>query len=80
MRARVSALMLGVGLALVLTAPLLDLLSQRTERRVRGFTVDEGRGLHFELVQSLKGALFFALAVLGYDPQRGLVGRVQRPA
>ena len=28
------------------------------------------------------GALagFFALAVLGYDPQRGLVGRVQRPA
>ncbi len=22
----------------------------------------------------------FALAVLGYDPQRGLVGRVQRPA
>src|SRR5262245_45887901 len=58
-----TGLMLGVGLALVLTAPLLDLLSQRTERRVRGFTVDEGRGLRFELVQSLKGALFFSLAV-----------------
>ena len=24
--------------------------------------------------------LCFALAVLGYDPQRGLIGRVQRPA
>jgi hypothetical protein len=28
------------------------------------------------------GALagFFILATIGYDPQRGLVGRVQRPA
>ena len=29
------------------------------------------------------GACFvvcFALAVLGYDPQRGMIGRVQRPA
>ena len=58
-----TGLMLGLGLALVLTAPLLDLLSQRTERRVRGFTVDEGRGLSFEVAQSLKGAFVFALAV-----------------
>lgn len=58
-----AGLMLGLGLALLLTAPLLDLLSQRTERRVRGFKVDEGRGLKFEVAQSLKGALFFAIAV-----------------
>ena len=43
-----AGLMLGLGLALLLTAPLLDLLSQRTELRVRGFRVDEGRGLKFE--------------------------------
>ena len=58
-----TGLMLGLGLALVLTAPLLDLLSQRTERRVRGFTVDEGRGLRFEVAQSVTSALFFAFAV-----------------
>jgi uncharacterized protein involved in cysteine biosynthesis len=59
----VTSLMLGLGLALILTAPLLDLLSQRTERRVQGITVAEGRGLRFELAQSLKGAFFFAAAV-----------------
>jgi uncharacterized protein involved in cysteine biosynthesis len=59
----ITGVLLGLGLALLLTAPLLDLLSQRTERRVRGFTADEGRGTKFEVVQSLKGAFTFALAV-----------------
>ncbi len=58
-----TGLMLGLGLALILGAPLLDLLSRRTERRIQGFTVDEGRGLRFEVAQSLKGAFFFAAAV-----------------
>ena len=67
-----AGLMLGLGLALLLTAPLLDLLSQRTELRARGFKVDEGRGLRFEVAQSLKGAFFFALAV----PLAFLIGLV----
>ena len=58
-----AGLMLGLGLALLLTAPLLDLLSQRTELRARGLTANEGRGLRFEVAQSLKGAFFFAVAV-----------------
>jgi uncharacterized protein involved in cysteine biosynthesis len=59
----VTGLMLGLGLALLLTAPILDLLSQRTERRALGFRVNEGKGLRFEIAQSLRGALFFAAAV-----------------
>jgi CysZ protein len=64
--------MLGLGLAFLLTAPILDLLSQRAERRAQGFTVNEGKGLRFEVVQSLRGALFFALAA----PVAFLVGLV----
>jgi CysZ protein len=67
-----SGLMFGVALAFVLTAPLLDLLSQRTEARLRGSTVEASRGLRFEVAQSLKGALFF----LGAVPLAFLVGLV----
>lgn len=61
----VTGAMLGLGLALLLTAPLLDLLSQRTERRERGLPEGgaPGRGLPFEIASSLRGALFFAVAV-----------------
>jgi CysZ protein len=68
----VTGLMLGVALAFLLTAPVLDLLSQRTEARLRGHAVDRGRGLHFEVVQSLRAGLFFLAAV----PVAFLVGLV----
>ena len=68
----VSGVMLGIALAFVLTAPLLDLLSQRTEARLRGSTVEASRGLRFEVAQSLKGALFFLAAI----PLAFLVGLV----
>jgi len=67
-----TGLMLGIALAFVLTAPLLDLLSQRAEVLLRGSTVEATRGLRFEVVQSLKGALFFLAAV----PLAFLVGLV----
>lgn len=70
----VTGAVLGLGLALLLTAPLLDLLSQRTEQRERGLPPEQapGRGLRFEVVSSLRGALFFAAAV----PVAFLVGLV----
>jgi CysZ protein len=58
-----SGILLGLALALTLTAPILDLLSRRTEQAMAGSTPDESKGLRFEVVQSLKGALFFTAAV-----------------
>jgi uncharacterized protein involved in cysteine biosynthesis len=60
-----GGIFLGLGVALLLTAPLLELLSRRVELRVRGAASDSGRGLRFELVQSLRGALYFVVAAPG---------------
>jgi CysZ protein len=60
-----GGIFLGLGLALLLTAPLLDLLSRRVEARVRGQLGDRGRGLRFELLQSLRGAVYFLVAAPG---------------
>jgi uncharacterized protein involved in cysteine biosynthesis len=59
----VTGLMLGLALALFLTAPILDRLSRRAEERLGGPAPDPGRGLRFEVLQALKGALFFGAAV-----------------
>jgi CysZ protein len=56
--------LLGFALGLVLAGPLLDRLSEHTERLVAGRTSSApGRGFRFEVKQSLKAALFFAIAV-----------------
>jgi len=60
-----GGIFLGLGVALLLTAPLLELLSRRVEQRVRGAASDSGRGLRFELLQSLRGALYFVVAAPG---------------
>lgn len=60
-----GGIFLGLGLALLLTAPLLELLSRRVEARVRGPLGDRGRGLRFELLQSLRGAVYFLVAAPG---------------
>ena len=66
--------MLGFALGLVLAGPVLDRLSERTERLAGddGAAPPLGRGIRFEAVQSLQAALFFALAV----PLAFLVGLV----
>jgi CysZ protein len=56
---------LGLGIALLLSAPLLELLSRRVEARVRGNVEDAGHGLRWELLQSLRGALYFLVAAPG---------------
>lgn len=60
-----GGIFLGLGLALLLTAPLLELLSRRVEARVRGRVEDTGQGLGWELLQSLRGALYFLVAAPG---------------
>jgi len=65
--------LLGFALGLALAGPVLDRLSERTERLVGGnLPPAPGRGLRFEAVQSLQTALFFAVAV----PLAFLIGLV----
>lgn len=52
----------GVALALLVAAPVLDRLSRQVERLERGQVVDLGRGLRWEVAESIKGALRFVLA------------------
>ena len=68
-----AGIFFGLAVALLLAAPLLDLLSRRVEARVRGRVADTGRGLRWELLQSLRGAIYFLVAapavfVLGLIP------------
>src|SRR5574341_123534 len=71
-----AAAFLGLGVALALAAPLLDLLSRRVEARARGLVDDASPGLAFEVKESLRGAVYFLLAapvlfVLGFIPLVG---------
>ena len=71
-----AGIFLGLGLALLLSAPLLDLLSRRVEAQARGVVDDAGPGLRFEIVQSLRGAVYFLVAapgvfLLGFVPVIG---------
>jgi CysZ protein len=55
----------GLAIALLLAAPLLDQLSRRVELAARGRAADSGRGLRWEIAQSLRGALYFVIAAPG---------------
>jgi CysZ protein len=71
-----AGVFLGLGLALLLSAPLLDLLSRRVEAQARGVVLDASPGLRFEVAQSLRSALYFLLAapgvfLLGFVPVVG---------
>ena len=56
---------LGLGLAFALAAPLLDELSRRVEARARGTVESASRGMRFEILESLRGALYFLVAAPG---------------
>lgn len=60
-----AGVFLGLGLALMLAAPILDQLSRRVEARVRGLTADSGKGLRWEMSQSLRGGIYFLAAAPG---------------
>jgi len=53
---------LGFGLALALTAPVLEQVSRRVEAKVRGESVDLGKGLGFEAREAARGGIYFLAA------------------
>lgn len=57
-----AGMAVGLAVALFLAAPALDLLSTRVEARRRGPIPSRSRGLPWELLQSLGGALYFLAA------------------
>jgi uncharacterized protein involved in cysteine biosynthesis len=66
----------GLGVALLLAAPILDRLSQQTETLARGGVLESAPGLAWEVAESLRGALYFLAAapvvfVLGLVPVVG---------
>jgi len=60
-----SGVFLGLGVALVLTSPILERLSRQVEARVRGRAADRGRGLGWEAGQAVRGSLLFLAAAPG---------------
>ena len=73
-----SGLLLGLALALLLTAPILERFSHRVERLLRGRAADPGGSLGWEVRQSVRGAAYFLAAapaafVLGLLPVAGPV-------
>lgn len=61
----IGGMLLGLGLALLLASPVLELLSREVERLVRGLAREDSPGLGWEIAQSLRGALYFALRAPG---------------
>ncbi len=60
-----SGVFLGLGVALALTSPSLDLLSSHVEARVRGRAAGSGRGSAWEALQAVRGSLYFLAAAPG---------------
>jgi len=56
-----AGVILGLAVALLLSAPILERMSRRVEEQVRG-QVPNGSGWRFELAQSFKSALYFLAA------------------
>jgi len=73
-----AGVVLGLAVALLLTAPILERLSRRAEAVIRGSALDRSAGLRWEVAQSLKTAAYFLataplVLILGLIP---LVGPV----
>jgi uncharacterized protein involved in cysteine biosynthesis len=58
----VALLATGFGLALVLTAPVLEQVSRRVEAKIRGEAADRGRGLSSEVREASFASLYFLAA------------------
>jgi CysZ protein len=60
-----SGIYLGLGIALALASPILDLLSRQVEMRARGRAGESGRGIRWEVAQAFRGSLYFLVAAPG---------------
>ncbi len=61
----IAGLVLGLAVALLLSAPALEALSSRVDAMVRGGTVDRSRGWKWEMAQAFRGTLYFVVAAPG---------------
>jgi uncharacterized protein involved in cysteine biosynthesis len=60
-----AGLVLGLAVAILLAAPILEQLSRRVDALVRGEAIDRSRGLRWELAQAFRGTLYFLAAAPG---------------
>jgi uncharacterized protein involved in cysteine biosynthesis len=60
-----AGMVAGLAVALVLAAPILDQISRRVEAIVRGRTLEHGRGMRFEVLEAMRGSLYFLAAAPG---------------
>jgi uncharacterized protein involved in cysteine biosynthesis len=63
--ALVAGVLAGLGLALILAAPLLERLSRDVEAAARGQVLNRESGLRFEVAQSIRTAGYFLLRTPG---------------
>lgn len=61
----IAGLVLGLAVALLLSAPALEALSSRVDAMVRGGPVDRSRGWKWEMTQAFRGTLYFLVAAPG---------------
>lgn len=61
----IAGLVLGLAVALLLSAPALEALSSRVDAMVRGGAVDHSRGWKWEMAQAFRGTLYFLIAAPG---------------
>jgi uncharacterized protein involved in cysteine biosynthesis len=67
---------LGLGIGLLIAAPVLDRLSREVETLAVGAATDADRGLRWEVAQSLRGAVYFlsrapGILLVGFVPLVG---------
>jgi uncharacterized protein involved in cysteine biosynthesis len=60
-----AGLVLGLAVALLLSAPILEALSSRVDALVRGEKVDRSKGWKWEMAQAFRGTLYFLGAAPG---------------
>ena len=58
----IAGVVLGLAVALLLSAPILERVSRQVEARVRGEAIEHSRGLGWEMLQSFKGSMYFLLS------------------
>jgi len=63
--AMAAGILAGLAVALLLAAPVLDLLSRRVEERQNGGAPAVGAGLRWELLEASKGLAYFLAAAPG---------------
>jgi CysZ protein len=61
----IAGLVLGLAVALLLSAPVLESLSSRVDALVRGEPVVRSRGWKWEMAQAFRGTLYFLAAAPG---------------